>query len=107
MPFANHARMISAGLQMFGHMITCSVEAIEDRYSVEMGVLTSQQSRAARCANRVGNKRLGKPSTTLRKAINVGCLIYLGSISRNRVLGMVIGEDEQNIGLSVLFAVSD
>ena len=98
MPLADHPGVVASGLQMLGNIVPCPIEAVEYRDSVQMGVLPGQKRRAARGADRIGDKRIQKPSPLRRQSIQMGCGVDLGPIRRDRRLGMVVGEDKENVG---------
>ena len=98
MPLADHPGVVASGLQMLGDVVPCPIEAVEDRDSVLVGVLPGQKRRAARGADGIGDKRIQKPSPLSRQSIQMWGSVDLGPIRRDRSLGMVVREDEKDVG---------
>lgn len=98
MPLADHARVIATRLQMLGHIVAIAVDAIEDGHAIEMRILPREQCRAAGSADRVGNKAVREPRTCFGETIQMRRLVHFRAIRRDRMLGMVVGEDEDNVG---------
>ena len=64
MPFADDSGVIATRLQMFGDVVSRSIEAIENRHAVEMRILPCQQGGPAGCANGIRHERVCKPCAT-------------------------------------------
>ena len=67
-------------------------------FSVEMGVFSSQDSGARRSADGIGYTGICKQHTHPGYPVNVRCLDKFPVISRNGLVGMIIGHDEDDIG---------
>jgi hypothetical protein len=97
-PLANHASVVAALLQMLRHVVPRAIEAIEHRHAVEMRILPGEQRGATGRADGIGDKRILEPHAFPGEAVNVGCLVHLRTVSRDGVLRVVVGKDEEDVG---------
>jgi len=98
MPFADHASVVTAILQVLRHVVAAAVEAIEYRHGIAVRVLSGEQGGAARGANGVGDEAIGEASASLGEAVKVRGLVDLGAVGGDGVLGVVVGKDENDVG---------
>ena len=80
MPLADHAGVVAAGLEMLGYGIPRPIKPVEDRHAVLVGVLTSQERRSARRADRVGDKRVGESRPFLGESVEVRGGVHARSV---------------------------
>lgn len=98
MPFSDHAGVIAGGLQHLRDGWLRTVEHIEDGCAVGVGILAGEHDGATRGADRVGDEGVIETHPPAGETIQVRRLIYLGAVGADRVLGVIIGKDEKNIG---------
>lgn len=98
MPLPDHAGVIAPRLQVLGDGIAGAVEGVEDRHAIFVGILAGEERGPARGTDRVGDKRIGEPGTGGGKPVEVRRRIHLRAIARDRMLGMVIGENKDDVG---------
>jgi hypothetical protein len=96
-PFADHAGVVAAFLQVLGHVVAAAVEAVENRHAIQVRILPGEQRGAAGGADGVGDEAVGEARATFGEAVNVRGLVDLGAVGGDGVLGVVVGEDEQDI----------
>lgn len=70
---------------------------IEYRDSVEVGVLTGEEGGAAGSADGVGYEGVGEAGAIGGEAVEVRGLVYLGAVSGNGVLGVIVREHENDV----------
>ena len=97
MPLTDHSRVITTSLQMFGRVVSIAIESIEDRNSIQMRILPRQQGRPTWRADRIRDKRIDKSSSVVGESVEMRSLIDLGTIRGDRMLGVVVGEDKDDI----------
>jgi hypothetical protein len=66
-----------------------------------MIVLSGQDHGPTRSANAVGDEGAIKPHSLFRQPINVGRFVPIAAVRTDRLIGVVIGHDEQNVGAGV------
>ena len=96
-PFADHAGVVAPGLQVFGDGVAGAVETVEHRDPIEMRILTRQQGGAAGRADGVGNERISEARTAAGEAIEVRGGVDLRTVGRDRILGVIVRENEEDI----------
>ena len=98
MPFSNHSGLITLFLQKFWKGLLLPVKPLPiGELSVQMAVFPRENNRPTRSTNRVGDKGTVKKHAILGNTINVRGFIPIGTISRNGLIGMIIGKDEEYI----------
>ena len=90
--------MVTARLQLFDDGVARAVEPVEHRHAVAVRILPGEQRRAAGRADRVGDERVGEPGAGGGQTVEVRCLVDLRAIGRDRMLGVVVREDEDDVG---------
>ena len=58
----------------------------------------------AGCADRIGHEGPVEDHALLGKPVDIGCFVPVRSIGGDRLVGMIIGEDEQYVGSLLLDA---
>ena len=98
-PFSEYGCLISFFLQKFGKGLLRSVEPVTICHeAVQMAVLSCQNDGAAGSAYRVGNEAIFEPHSLRSDAVDVGCFVAVRSISADRLVPVVIREDEEDVG---------
>ena len=97
-PLADQARVVAAGAQLLGDRVTGAVEGVEDRNTVGVRILPRQERRPAGRADRVGDERVGELGTVRGEPIEMRGGVDLRAVAGDRMLGMVVGEDEDDVG---------
>ena len=97
MPLAEHDRVVSGGLKELRRGLLGSVENIKDGRSVHVGIFSRQHRGSARGANRVAHKRVVEADAVAAELVEARCQVDLRSVSRDRVRGVVICHDEQDV----------
>lgn len=99
MPFSEYGRLVSFFLQEFWKSLLRSVELVAICHeAVQMAVLSCQNDGATGSAYRVGNEAIFEPHSFRSDAVDVGCFIAVRSISADRLVPVVIREDEEDVG---------
>ncbi len=100
MPLADHRRLIPRLLEQLRERLLASVEALRDEVRpVQVAVLPRQDRRPARRADRVGHERVAEQHPLARDPINVRRLVDLRPVRADRMGSVVVGHDEQDVGL--------
>lgn len=63
-----------------------------------MGILSGKEGGPAGSADGVGDERVGETGAFGSDAVEVGCFVDLRAIGGNGVLGVVVREDEDDVG---------
>ena len=82
---------------MLGCVISSTIESIEDRNAIQMGILSRQQGRATWSADRIRDKRVDESSTIFGQSVEVRSLIDFRTVRRDRMLSVVVGKDKDDI----------
>jgi hypothetical protein len=64
-----------------------------------MAIFPGEQNGPAGSANRVGDKTIGEQSAFLGNTVDARCLHQFATVSTDGLLGMIIGENDENIGV--------
>ena len=62
-----------------------------------MAVFPSKNNSPTGCTNRVGDKGTVEPHSLIGDTVQIGCLVPVGSVGGNCLIGMIIGENEKDI----------
>ena len=101
MPLANDARHVSRTLERLGERPQRVVErSVEGRHPVHVVVGARQDRRTARCADRVRAEGCVHAHAAIGNPIEVGSSVDTTAIRRDRVGGVVVRHDEEEVGTS-------
>src|SRR5690242_3962400 len=81
MPLADHAGVITGGLQHFGNGRLAAVETIEDSDAVDMAVFSGENRRAARGADGIDDETILEAHAFVGDAVDVRRLVDLAAVS--------------------------
>ena len=98
MPFANHPRVISRRLQIFGKHRLRIINVIENRNAVEVRIFSGEDHGAARRTNRIRDEGVREAHSFTSDAVNVGRVDKLAAVRANRMRRVIVGHDEDDIG---------
>ena len=99
MPFPQHGGRVARLLKKLGEGLLRSVELVTICHeAVQMAVLSCQNDGAAGSAYRVGNEAIFESHSFRSDAVDVGCFVAVRSISADRLVPVVIREDEEDVG---------
>ena len=99
MPFADHSRVVAGSLQVLGDIVSRTIEAVEYGHAVEVRVLTSEQSGAARGADGIDDEGIDEARSALSQSIDIRRLVHLRTVGRDGMLRVVVREDEEDVRL--------
>ena len=68
------------------------------KLSIEMAVLPSKNNCPTGGTNRIGDKGTVESHSLIGDTIQIGCFVPVGSVGGNCLVGMIIGENEEDIG---------
>ena len=99
MPFAKECGLIPRFLQKLGKSLLGAVKGFPiGKLSIEMAELSGQNNCPTGGTNGVGDKGTVEPHSLLGDTVQIGCFVTVGSVGGNCLIGMIIGENEQDIG---------
>ena len=97
-PFADDRRLVTGLLQQLGKRGLAAVEpALVVVEAVLVAVLAGENARPARSANRIGDIAAVKPHPLGRNPVDVRRFVAIGAIGADRLVGMIIAHDEQDV----------
>jgi hypothetical protein len=100
MPLAEHDGLVAFGAEKLGKGLLASVKTVPvGAQAVEMGVLTGENNGPRRGADGISDKAVGEADTFLCDPVDVGSSVDLGSIGGDRVRGVIVREDKDNVGM--------
>ena len=98
-PFADDRRLVAGLLEQFGHCLLRPVEKTIIRgISIEMAVFAGENHRSGRSTDGVRHKTVPKQHSLFRKPIQIRRLIDAIAVATQRLVGMVICHDKENVG---------
>ena len=102
MPLSNHRGLVSRGLEQFGKRLLVSVELVTvgDK-AIQVAVLASLNHSSTGATNRVGHIAALKSHSPFRDSIHVRCYYSRRIVGTERLLAVIIGENENDVGLSI------
>ncbi len=102
MPFADHGSLVTGLLHLFGEMLILGFNsATQIKNTVGVVVLSGHDASTTGGADRVGAERVLEQHAFLGQTIEVRRWVQIGkptSIRTNRLAGVIIRHDEQDIG---------
>jgi len=98
-PLADDRRLVAGLLEQLGERLLRRVEldAVVD-HPVRVAVLPRLDHRPARRADRVRHKTVMEDHPLGGQAVDLGRLVDLRAVGADRVRGVVVGEDEEDVG---------
>ena len=100
MPFANHRRLIAGFLQQFGERLLSPIKLVAvDEKPVEVRVLAGLDHGAHGAADAVRHIAMREQHALASQTVNVWSLIDLRPIRSNRLVSVIVREDEQDVRL--------
>ena len=98
MPLANNRCLVTSSAQQFGHVLLLAVEPIAvARESVQVAVLSGQDRRSRRPANRIRDETPVEPHAVLSNPIQIRRLIALAAVAAKCLVTVVVRHDEQDV----------
>ena len=97
-PLPHHPGVVAALLEQPRNRHAGTVEAIEHRHTIEVRVLSRQDGRPARRADRVRGKDVRQQRTFAGDAVEIRRLVDARAIGPNGVRRVVVGHDEDDVG---------
>ena len=99
MPFAKDRGLIPRFLEELGKSLLGAVKCFPvGKLSIEVAVFSSKNNCPTGGTNRVGDKSTVEPHSLLGDTVQIGCFVPVGSVGGNCLIGMIIGENEEDIG---------
>ena len=100
MPFADDGGVVTGLLQQFGQGRLGAVEGVPViPHPIEVAVFSGEQYCPAGRADGVGDKAVFKQSPLFRQPVDMRRCNQLAAIAADRLLGMVVRHDEEDVGL--------
>lgn len=96
-PFLDHARVVATRLQSLGDMIAGAVEGVEHGHAVLVRILPGEQRGTAGRADGIRHERVREPGPDGGEPIELRSGVDLRSVAGDRVLGMIVGEDKEDV----------
>ena len=96
-PLPDHAGVVATRLKELRDCPAGAVEAVEHRHAIQVRVLAGENGGAARRADRVRHEHARQHRSLARDAIEVWCLVHARSVHANRMRGMVVGHDVEDV----------
>jgi len=98
MPLANHGGLPAVVLELLGKRPQAVVEGSGERgHTVDVVVRARQDGGATWGTDRVGAERRIQTDALGSNAVQVGCLVDAAAIRRDRVSGVIVAHDEDNV----------
>jgi hypothetical protein len=106
-PLADHGGLVPRCPEEFGKGQRVRMQRdLVDRDTVQVAVLSGQDGRPARSADRVGHEGVAKEHPLARNAIEIRCPIDHRAVRADRLCGVIIGHDEHDVRALLLGACS-
>ena len=98
MPFADDGGLISDRLEDLGESLLLPVEEVPiAEEAVAVAVLARENGGPAGAADRVANEGTIETHAGVGNTVDVRCLVDLGTVGADRLIGVIIGEDEDEV----------
>ena len=102
-PLADHGGLVAGALEFLGDVIALGVERLfEGVDAVLVAVLAGEDGGAAGRADRVGAEAVGEAHAAVGDAVDVRRLVDAAAVGGDGVGGVVVGHDEEDVGLGAL-----
>lgn len=99
MEFSKHGCLVTGLLEDLREGDVCRIEwKMVVNFPVEMAMLSGQNSRPRRGTNGISDTGIGKQHAHFGNPIDVGSFDQVIAVGRNRLIGMIIGHDENDVG---------